>query len=281
MARKQYLDKDGLLYYNEKLKAIINSKADSSDVTSLASRVGANETAISGLQSGKVDKVSGMGLSHNDLTDALVEKINAAGTASTYTDLPDKPSINNVTLAGNKTAAELGLATSTEVSTKAEQSDLNIVASDLAALTTTVGTKASQSEVDTLTATVNNKADRSEIITTTSGLTNDADFQTGNEVDDSIQAAIRGVTQFDYEIVEELPDEGVKGTIYLVLYAEGTEGDIYQEFIWIDGDPEGSFESLGYTNEIDLSDYVRNEDLVSITNAEIDNMFNTNQNNNE
>ena len=278
MSSKNYLDKDGLLYYNEKLKAIINNKANASDVTALTTRVGTNENNIAALQSGKVDKITGMGLSHNDLTDALVEKINASGTASSYADLPDKPSINSVTLSGNKTAADLSLATAAEVSTKAEQTDLNTTNSNLSNLTTTVGTKANQSEVDTLTTTVNGKANRNEIITTTSGLTNDANFQTGSEVSASISAAIAGVTQFDYEIVEELPEEGVKGTIYLVLYAEGTEGDVYQEFIWIDGDPEGSFETLGFTNEIDLSDYVKNEDLVNITNAEIDAMFSNNQN---
>ena len=37
---------------------------------------------IKALLGNKVDKVTGMGLSHNDLTDALVEKINNAGDSS-------------------------------------------------------------------------------------------------------------------------------------------------------------------------------------------------------
>ena len=32
MAKKTYLDKEGLLYYNEKLKNILNTKADSTTV---------------------------------------------------------------------------------------------------------------------------------------------------------------------------------------------------------------------------------------------------------
>ena len=54
MART-YLDYDGLLYFWEKLKSKLSTEL-----------------------SEKVDKVSGKGLSSNDLTDALVTKINQA-----------------------------------------------------------------------------------------------------------------------------------------------------------------------------------------------------------
>lgn len=46
--------------------------------------------------SNKVDKVDGMGLSHNDLTDELVTKINNAGDSSfsgNYEDLTNKPDL--------------------------------------------------------------------------------------------------------------------------------------------------------------------------------------------
>ena len=56
----------------------------------------------------------------NDIT---IEQNPAAGTAtSNYNDLNNKPKINNVELAGNKTAAQLGFAT---VATTGSYDDLD------------------------------------------------------------------------------------------------------------------------------------------------------------
>ena len=65
-------------------------------------------------------------------------------------------------------------------------------------------------------------------------------------VTQEITNAIAGVTQFNYEVVNELPETGVKGTIYLVLYSQSHEGDVYQEFIWIDGEPEDAMFSTSF-----------------------------------
>lgn len=104
MAEKKYLDQNGLLYF---------------------------WTKISGFLDEKVDKVEGMGLSHNDLTDELVEKINNAGDSSfsgTYADLTGKPSINGHELtAGDNTLATLGIqaagdyATTTQLNNKVDK----------------------------------------------------------------------------------------------------------------------------------------------------------------
>jgi len=60
-------------------------------------------------------------LSDNNLTDALVTKINNAGTSSfngSYKNLTDKPSIEgHEVVGGNQTAASLGLATSGQITT--------------------------------------------------------------------------------------------------------------------------------------------------------------------
>jgi hypothetical protein len=84
--------------------------------------------------SNKVDKITGKALSTNDFTNDDKSKIdtivtNGTGTKSlrddgtykegsggisSYNELEDKPSINNVTLSGNKTSAELGLQLSFE-----------------------------------------------------------------------------------------------------------------------------------------------------------------------
>lgn len=104
MAEKKYLDQNGLLYFWTKVKTFLD---------------------------GKVDKVAGMGLSHNDLTDELVEKINNAGDSSfsgTYADLTGKPSINGHELtAGDNTLATLGIqaagdyATTTQLNNKVDK----------------------------------------------------------------------------------------------------------------------------------------------------------------
>lgn len=65
----------------------------------------------------------------------------------------------------------------------------------------------------------------------------------------AIAEAIRGVTQFDYQVVTELPATGVKGTIYLVPKTAATQ-DIYDEYIWVNN----AWEHIGST-AIDLSNY--------------------------
>ena len=104
MAEKKYLDQNGLLYFWTKVKGFLD---------------------------GKVDKVPGMGLSHNDLTDELVQKINNAGDSSfsgAYADLTGKPSINGHELAsGDNTLATLGIqaagdyATTTQLNNKVDK----------------------------------------------------------------------------------------------------------------------------------------------------------------
>lgn len=61
-----------------------------------------------------VKKETGKGLSTNDLTNDLLEKLQNAGTSSfdgNYNSLTNQPSIGGVTLTGNKTLADLGIET--------------------------------------------------------------------------------------------------------------------------------------------------------------------------
>lgn len=92
-------------------------------------------------------------------------------------------------------------------------------------------------------------------------------YQTSSQVSEAISSALGGITQFDFEVVEELPPSGVKGKIYLVANS-GSGQNIYDEYIWIDD----KFESLG-KKEIDLSGYVQDKDLIAITNGEIDSVI--------
>lgn len=103
--------------------------------------------------------------------------------------------------------------------------------------------------------------------TKVSDIQNDSNFQTDTEVDAAIAAAIADVTQFDYEVVQSLPATGVKGTIYLVANT-GTGSNIYDEYIWIAGEPTGHFELLG-TTQLDLSGYVQATEMTTISDATI------------
>lgn len=129
MATYKYFSYDNFLYFYTKLKLKFQ--------------------AINAELNNKVDKVEGKGLSTNDLTDALVEKINNAGDSTftgDYDDLTNKPAINNVTLAsGNNTLATLGIQpagnylTSADIADMATQSDIAdmVTTSDIANMVTT------------------------------------------------------------------------------------------------------------------------------------------------
>lgn len=71
-------------------------------------------------------------------------------------------------------------------------------------------------------------------------------FYTKTEIDDMLSAGMR------YEVVEELPATGVEGTIYLVPSSTSLSGDIYDEYIYVDGD----FEKIG-TTKADLANVVK------------------------
>jgi len=83
------------------------------------------------------------------------------------------------------------------------------------------------------------------------------------QADSAIASAIGGVTQFSYQIVEELPATGEKGVIYLILNGESTGSNLYNEYIWIEDTSTGvagSFENLGQ-RDLDLSGYLVQGDV--------------------
>lgn len=80
-----------------------------------------------------------------------------------------------------------------------------------------------------------------------------ADYYTSAQTDSAIASAIAGVTQFDYEIVQALPQEGEKGVIYLVPNT-GSGSNVYDEYLWIVVEGVGKFELFG-TQELELVEY--------------------------
>lgn len=154
--------------------------------------------------SGKVDKVDGMGLSHNDLTDDLVTKINnAAGGNITldYESLINKP-----------------------VAATAEKDGLM--------------SKEDKAALDAM----------------------------GTTIDTKIATELGKVNHF--AVVDALPEvaDAKANTFYMVPKA-GSE-TIKDEYILIDGE----FVKFGST-DLDLSGFVKTEDLEYVTEADVENLF--------
>ena len=93
-------------------------------------------------------------------------------------------------------------------------------------------------------------------------------YQTAQDVDDAIADAVAGITEIDFEVVQELPQTGEKGIIYL-LGNSGSAPNVYDEYIWV----SNTFEKIG-TTAVDLSGYVQASEMHALTNSEIDAIFN-------
>lgn len=68
------------------------------------------------------------------------------------------------------------------------------------------------------------------------------------------KVSIEGGGGNEGRVVDELPEEGEPGYIYLVLKESSPEGDIYDEYMWVlqqDGETYG-WEHIGATNEVNL-----------------------------
>lgn len=111
----------------------------------------------------------------------------------------------------------------------------------------------------------NDLTNKPSIPSKTSDLTNDSSFQTQAEVSSAISTAISGVTQFDYTVVDSLPQTGVKGTIYLIRNDEETGSNFYDEYIYLNGD-NPRWEKIG-TTEVDLSNYYNKTETDTLLNS--------------
>lgn len=242
MAKKKYVDYEGLRYYNEKLQEILDTKADSSDVTSqiatidtkvdntrstLETSIGTTNTNLSNLQ-------TTVGVSISNLQGKDTQQDTAISALQTKDGQHDS-AIS--TLQTKDTAHDNAIASLQTADTAINNSISSLQNKD--------------SQHDSAIASLNStKANKTEVT-------------------QEIAAAIAGVSQFEYQVVQELPQQGTKGIIYLVPAEEAGDDDVYQEFIWIE--TSSTWECLGYTNNIDLSNYVTFND--TITNSEIDSLF--------
>lgn len=85
-----------------------------------------------------------------------------------------------------------------------------------------------------------------------------------NAKESALQGQIDALVKFNVEVVDELPKDGVKGTIYLVSSQQGEytdDNNHYNEYIWCEKDGVFGFELIGDTklNLDSLKEDVSNE----------------------
>ena len=190
----------------------------------------------------KVDKEDGKGLSTNDLTDDLkssydktVEDVADIKAVGGEPNKIDSISVNGTTLSidSNKNV-NIETITSNDVKSQVEAYGYQTAEN----VETTIAGKG---------------------------------YQTSAQVQSAINTALSDITGIDLQVVSSLPTTGTKGVIYLVAHSHSDEGDIYDEYVWVESN--SSFEKIGNT-DVDLSAYVKASDISIISESELEAMWN-------
>lgn len=219
---------------------------------------------------GKVDKVTGKGLSTNDLTTELKK-----GYDSAVTDVANlkKVGAEKNTIVGikvNGTAqtpdsnrnVDITVPTDSEIAEKIEgygyqtETQVNQI----------IAGKGHQTAAQ-VKATVEGYGYQTaaQVNTAITG----KGYQTSAQVQAAINESLSGITGIDIQVVESLPTTGAKGIIYLVAHAHGDK-DNYDEYVWVAS--KSTYEKIGNT-DIDLSGYVQKTDLVELTDKDLATMW--------
>ena len=109
----------------------------------------------------------------------------------------------------------------------------------------------SKAIIDSAAAAANSAADRANAIS--------ANIDDTYATKEELATAIGGITSFEFLIVTVLPNEGVKGTIYLMEHASGNQSaseNTYDEYIWVGS----KYEKIG-TTDINFSEYSTSEEI--------------------
>lgn len=152
-----------------------------------------------------------------------------------YSELEDKPSINNITLEGNKTLEELGIQEKGNYVTEIE-------------LSQNLDKKANKEDIPDVSSFITN---------TVNNLTNyytKLETYTQSEVNNLIGS----ITTINFKVVDTLPEIGESNLIYLVPSITKSIQNIKDEYIWVDN----NWESIGST-QVDLTNYYNKSEVDS------------------
>lgn len=192
-----------------------------------------------GLGPGYVQQVSGKALSTNDFTNELLSKLNGieAGADAVGWSQIQQTGTKVAVITINGTSIDVYIPTSQTITIDSAMSDSS---------TNPVQNKVIKSYVDTAVGSIVGISFDAD--TTGLGYTSLSDLQTKHPV-------------------------GADGTIYLVQNS-GSSPNSKDEYFWNKAGSTPGYEKIG-TTDVDLSGYVKTTDLVEITTADIDSMFNT------
>ena len=200
----------------------------------------------------KVDKVTGKGLSTNDFTTTLKNKLDGIESGAEVNVQSDWNVTSSTSDAFIKNKPSIPTKTSDLTNDSDFVSDADYVHTD------NNFTTAEKNKLSGIAAGANKTTvDSSMSASSTNPVQNKI-------VKAYIDDAIGGITGIDFQVVTALPATGVKGTIYLVSNS-GSGTNAYDEYIYV----SDKWEKIG-TTDVDLSGYMLKTDMVAITNAEID-----------
>ena len=94
-----------------------------------------------------------------------------------------------------------------------------------------------------------------------------SDYVRKVELTNEVKTIIGNKGALEFSVVSTLPESGEKATIYLLSNDKG-ENDAYDEYIYVNG----KFEKIG-TTSVDLSGYLKANEISPVTNEEIDSLF--------
>ena len=219
---------------------------------------------------GKVDKVTGKGLSTNDLTTELKKGYDGA-----VTDVANLKKVG----AEKNTIVGIKVNGTAQTPDSNRQVDISVPTdSDIAQKIEEYGYQ-TETQVNQIIAGKGYQT-AAQVKTTVEGygyqtaaqvntLITGKGYQTSAQVQDAINESLSGITGIDIQVVESLPTTGKKGVIYLVAHAHGDK-DNYDEYVWVTS--KNTYEKIGNT-DIDLSGYVQKTDLVELTDKDLATMW--------
>ena len=197
------------------------------------------------------------GLTTNDFTDDYKATID--NIPSTYVGMSDY--LSQMT---KKVDKEDGKGLSTNDFTTVEKTKLGAVESGAQV------NKLESIKVNGIAQSVVSKGVDITVPTKTSELTNDSNFVTASTMQSEIQKA----STINKEIVDTvpLPANAKENTIYLKKNTDGASGDVYSEYLLVNG----AMEKIGTTaTEVDLSGYLQVTDVTGITLDELNTILNS------
>ena len=229
-------------------------------------------TKIKNALSGKVDKVSGKGLSTNDLTAAL--KTSYDGAVAGVADLKKVGAEKNVIVGVKVNGTDLSIDSTRKVDvTVPTDAQIGEKIEGYGYQTATQVNKAITDKGYQTAANVKSTVEgygyqtAAQVETKITG----KGYQTAAQVQAAIKESLSGITGIDIQVVESLPTTGAKGVIYLVAHAHGS-GDNYDEYVWVAS--KSAYEKIGNT-DVDLSGYLKTTDITALTEADLNTMWGT------